>query len=197
MPCPTSPTQRSPVGASMLQRQGLRRPLAKISGQGCAFVPGPQRGIGGVGIVGGDRVAGAGIGHADHADAKHLPEQAGLILRQVAGVATAAPVAETEVEVAVVAEGDVAPVVVVEGLIHGQQDLLGRRRRGRHVVEDQTGDARGQRGAVRRIGDEDLARRGQLGWKARPSRPPSPASLTGPRRSIQVLALPGFAVLKT
>ena len=38
---------------------------------------------------------------------------------------------------------------------------------------------------------------GQFGWNASPSRPPSPASLTGPLRSIQVLTLPGFDVLKT
>src|SRR5439155_16458592 len=83
-------------------------------------------GGGAEGVVGRHRVGAAPV----HVDAEHLAEERAEVLAVAEGVAPAAAVAEADVEHAVAAEREAAPVVVGEGLLDEEHEALAARIRG-------------------------------------------------------------------
>src|SRR5207237_10342919 len=91
---------------------------------------------------------------------QELAEDDAQVLRVAHRVASGAAVAEAEVEVAVGTEDDVAAVVVVEGLLDGEEDGFGSGVQGRASVAAlhsrergaEIGGALGARRGVREVG---------------------------------------------
>ncbi len=81
----------------------------------------------GEGVGGGNGVGQAGVRWALAVDAQDLAQERVGVLAVAQGIAAAAAVAQTDVEIAVRAKGQLAAVVVLEGLVDDQELLLAGR----------------------------------------------------------------------